>query len=78
MCKKTGSKAAWKECPRAATEAKMEEVIQNENKILKRKIENVQKVMENKIEGVTEMQDVMENQLRKILEKIYQDCGIQY
>ena len=59
----------------------MEEVIKNENKNLKTKIEEVtkmQKVMENKIEGVTKMQEVMENQLRKILEKICQDCGIQY
>ena len=52
----------------------MEEVIQNENKNLKAKIENV----ENKIEGVTKMQEVMEIQLRKILEKICQGCGIHY
>jgi len=78
VCKKSGNKASWTECAKAATEAKMEEVIRNEHKNLKTKIEEVtkmQKVMENKIEGVTKMQEVMENQLRKILEKICQDCG---
>jgi len=43
VCKKNGGKASWTQCPRAATEAKVEEVIKNEN-------ENLKEVIEKKIE----------------------------
>jgi len=69
VCKKSGNKASWTECEKAATEAKMEEVIKNENKNLNTKIKEVtkmQKVMENKIEGVTKMQKVMENKIEGV------------
>jgi len=61
VCKKIGKKATWQECPKAATEARIEEVITQ--------------VIDKKIEKVTKMQEVMENQLRKLLEKICHDCG---
>ena len=104
VCRKTGNKAAWKECPKPATETKMIEVIRKENEnvrevikkenknltevikkenenlkeVVKKENENLKEVIEEKIEEVTKLQDVMENQLRKILEKISQDCGRRY
>jgi len=68
VCKKSGKKANWQQCPKAATEESIEEVTKKENEILK-------EGFEKKIEEVTKMQKVMENQLSKILEKICQDCG---
>jgi len=75
VCQKTGKKASWRQCPKAATEAKIEEVIKKENEILKEVIENQAKVLDEKIEKVTKMQEVMENRLMEIKENLFQNCG---
>ena len=59
--------SGWQQCPKAATEAKIEEVIKKENEIL-----------DKKIEEVTKMQKVMESKLSKILQKVDQGCGKRY
>ena len=64
---KSYNKANWQQCPKAATEAKIEEVIKKENEIL-----------DKKIEEVTKMQKVMESKLSKILQKVDQGCGKRY
>ena len=64
---KSYNKANWQQCPKAATEAKIEEVIKKENEIL-----------DKKIEEVTKMQKVMESKLSKILQKVNQGCGKRY
>merc|ERR1712013_576197 len=39
VCKKSGGKASWTQCPKAATEAKIEEENENLKKIIEKKIE---------------------------------------
>ena len=68
---KSYNKANWQQCPKAATEAKIEEVIKKENEILKESIDK-------KIKEVTKMQKVMESKLSKILQKVDQGCGKRY
>merc|ERR1719431_2278988 len=50
VCKKTGNKAMWKECPKAATEEILKEGNENQTKKLDEKIENQTKKLYEKIE----------------------------
>jgi len=69
VCMKTGSKATWKQCPKAATE----EVIKKETKNLKEVIENQTKKLdeikefnENQTKTLDDIQEVDENQTKKL------------
>jgi len=76
VCKKSGNKAKWKECPKAATEEILKELIENQTKKLDEKIEMEKQNLKEVIESQTKkMQEVMENELMKIKENLLQNCG---
>ena len=63
VCIKTGNKATWKQCPKAATE-----------EVIKQETDNLKEAIENQTKKLDEMQEV----IGKIMEKIGQNCGMKY